>query len=44
MGIQQTKYLLKHVLNTTKVCRQTLKGRAKHALESEGLARGHTMD
>jgi hypothetical protein len=37
MGIQKTKYLLKHVLNTIKVYRQILKGREKHTLESEGM-------
>lgn len=39
MGIQQTKYLLKHVLNTIKVYRQTLKGSERPTLESEGPSR-----
>lgn len=37
MGVQQTKYLLKHRLNTMKVYRQTLKGRERQPLEFEDM-------
>lgn len=45
MGIQQTKYLLKHMLDIIKVYRQILKGREKGThLNLKACDHRHTMN